>query len=322
MSSAGGSTGRIQRVVDHIDAHLAAPLDLATLAAIAHVSPWHFHRVFQASTGETLADRVRRRRLEIAAARLLTQPPATALSIALDVGFASAEVFTRAFRQHFGVTPTAWRRGAYRDWAESRRLELRKIHQDVRKTHQAVADALRDDGATVPMMTKGIDMSPTSTELTIEMQTLPASRVAYLRHTGPYGDPAIGRLWQRFAAWAQASNLLDGRHAVFGLSRDNPDITAADRCRYDACVVVDAGFKASGEIGVQEFSGGLHACTPFKGTGATIHRAWMQLFAEWLPASPFQPDDRPCVELYGTDPSVDPKTGEFSCLLCLPVRAL
>ena len=100
---------RINRVFDYIDEHLADPLDLAKLAAVAFVSPWHFHRVFQALTGETLADRVRRRRVEVAATRLLAQPPAPALTIALDVGFGSPEVFTRAFRAHFGVTPTAWR---------------------------------------------------------------------------------------------------------------------------------------------------------------------------------------------------------------------
>jgi AraC family transcriptional regulator len=100
---------RVNRVVDHIDAHLAEPLDLNPLASVAHLSPWHFHRVFHALTGETLADRVRRRRLEVAAARLLT----------------------RAFRAHFGVTPTAWRGGAFRQWSERHRIELSKIrHAD------------------------------------------------------------------------------------------------------------------------------------------------------------------------------------------------
>jgi AraC family transcriptional regulator len=99
---------RINRVVDHVSAHLDSTLDLQTLADVAHFSPWHFHRVFQAAMGETLADCVRRLRLESAAQRLIfTQQ--TALQIALDTGFASAEVFSRAFRAHFGTTPTAWR---------------------------------------------------------------------------------------------------------------------------------------------------------------------------------------------------------------------
>lgn len=62
MSSRSLYVARIHRVTDHIDAHLAEPLDLAVLASIAHFSAWHFHRVFQTMTGETLADPVRRRR--------------------------------------------------------------------------------------------------------------------------------------------------------------------------------------------------------------------------------------------------------------------
>jgi AraC family transcriptional regulator len=109
---------RINRVIDHIDAHLADPLDLETLAAVAHFSAFHFHRIFRTMTGETLGDWVRRRRLEIAAGRLVSSPGTSATRIALDVGFASPEVFTRAFRAYFGVTPGAWRQGAHRPWAQ------------------------------------------------------------------------------------------------------------------------------------------------------------------------------------------------------------
>ena len=44
--------------------------------------------------------------------------------------------------------------------------------------------------------------------------------------------------------------------------------------------------------------------------------------AAWLPGSGYQPDDRPCYELYRGDPTVDPKKGTFRCELCLPVRPL
>ena len=46
----------------------------------------------------------------------------------------------------------------------------------------------------------------------------------------------------------------------------------------------------------------------------------MRLFAGWLPDSGYQVDDRSCVEWYDQGAAVDPKTGAFSCLLCLPVR--
>ena len=76
---------RINRVVDYIDAHLADRLDLATLAGVAHISAWHFHRVFQAITGETPGSWVRRRRLDVAAMRLGASPSTAVLRIALEV---------------------------------------------------------------------------------------------------------------------------------------------------------------------------------------------------------------------------------------------
>ena len=53
---------RINRVVDHIQTHLADPLDLEQLAAIACFSPFHFHRIFRAWMGETLQAFVHRLR--------------------------------------------------------------------------------------------------------------------------------------------------------------------------------------------------------------------------------------------------------------------
>ncbi|MBX3607118.1 MAG: AraC family transcriptional regulator [Piscinibacter sp.] len=319
MSDRGLYIARINRVIDHIDAHLDEPLDLAALAAVAHFSPWHFHRLFQALTGETLADRVRRRRLEVAAGRLLATPAVAALTIALDVGFGSAEVFTRAFKAHFGVTPSAWRRGAWHEHAQRHRAQLRKIHQDRRKAHQAVIEAFAEDRIAWPEVGHG-DPQGAST-MKIELKTLPDIHVAYLRHVGPYGDPGISQLWQRFDRWCAQRGLAGPGRLLLGVSQDSPDITAPDRCRYDACVEVDAGFRPEGEVGVQALAGGRYACARYRGTALQIHEAWMAMFGRWLPDSGYLADDRPCLELYDDGAGVDPKTGAFSCLLCVPLKA-
>ncbi|OUM01280.1 AraC family transcriptional regulator [Variovorax sp. JS1663] len=309
---------RINRVIDHIDAHLGDPLDLATLAGVAHFSAWHFHRVFQAMTGETLADRVRRRRLEVAAARLLGLPPEPVLAIALDVGFGSAPVFTRAFSAHFGSTPTQWRRGAFRGWAERHRVALSKIHQADSKSHQAVLAAFRQDERSWP---RGHVPYPGDSDMKVELKTVPPVRVAYMRHVGPYGESNIPRLWQRFAAWCGEQGLMAPRRTMYGLSHDNPDVTPPEKCRYDACVEVDEGFRPGGEIGVQTIAGGRHACCEFSGPPAEIHQAWMRL-CEWLPDSGWQAADGPPLEIYGRDFVMDEATGAFSCTLCMPVRPL
>jgi AraC family transcriptional regulator len=308
---------RINRVFDYIDAHLAEPLDLATLAAVACVSPWHFHRVFQALTGETLADRVRRRRVELAAMRLVADPSVAALTIALDVGFGSAEVFTRAFRAHFAVTPTAWRRGANRAWARRHDAQLRKIRQANRKRNQAAATGFNLGLGGWPV---GHHAKTGGRPMDVEIKTLPEARVAYMRYVGPYGSSAITEMWQRFNDWAQAQGLMSPRRRMYGVSQDNPKLTAPDKLRYDACVEVDDKFKPSGDIGVQTIRGGRYACAKFTGTAAEISEAWMRFMRDWLPGSRLQPDDAPAIELYDTDFTIDPKTYAFSCLLCMPVK--
>lgn len=314
----GDYVARINRVFDYIDAHLAEPLDLTKLAAVAYVSPWHFHRVFQALTGETLADRVRRRRVEVAAMRLVAEPPASALAIALDVGFGSAEVFTRAFRAHFGVTPTAWRRGEYRHWARRHDADLRKIRQANRKRSQAAATGFDLGSGGWPI---GHHNPAGGKPMDVQIKTLPEARVAYMRYVGPYGSPAITEMWQRFNDWAAAQGLTSPRRRMYGVSQDSPKLTAPDKLRYDACVEVDDRFKPTDEIGVQTIRGGRYACARFTGTAAEIAAAWMRFIREWLPTARLQPDHAPALELYDTDFSIDPKTYAFSCLLCMPVRA-
>ena len=67
-------TARLNRVINYIDEHLDEPLSLQELAQVAAFSPFHFHRIFKALTGETLGAFVWRLRLERAANLLLWQP--------------------------------------------------------------------------------------------------------------------------------------------------------------------------------------------------------------------------------------------------------
>ena len=319
FNSRSSYVARINRVFDHIDAHLAEALDLDSLASVANFSPWHFHRLFKALTGETLADRVRRRRLEVAAGRLLAAPQHGAFEIALDVGFASAAVFTRAFRSHFGVTPTAWRRGAYRDWFAAQHRQLSKIRQAQDDARQRVMLGFREDAELWPMG----HVTPTAAAaLSVELKSLPEARVAYLRHVGPYAGVGIAGTWQRLAAWAEPHGLMQPRRTMYGLCHDDPELTPPHKCRYDACIEVDAAFVPRGEVGVQTIAGGRHACARFAGTSEQVYDGWARLMREWLPDSGYQVDDRLSIEVYDTDFVIDAASGVFPCLLCLPVRRL
>ncbi|WP_018609227.1 helix-turn-helix domain-containing protein [Uliginosibacterium gangwonense] len=98
---------RLRRVATHIDTHLDQSLCLDELAEIAHLSRYHFERVFGAYAGETPLARVRRLRLS-KALQTLAQGRAHALTaLALASGYMSAAAFSRAFSRYYGFQPSA-----------------------------------------------------------------------------------------------------------------------------------------------------------------------------------------------------------------------
>jgi AraC family transcriptional regulator len=289
-------------VLAYIDAHLEEPLGLETLAEVAHFSPFHFHRLFTAWCGETLGDYLRRRRLEIGALRLATQPQLGVLDVALAVGFGSGEAFARAFRQRFGLTPSAWR-ATHQD---------SKPGQADRKIDQAGA-AISDE--------HGFPATPVPEEpMNVTLVDRPPVEVVYRRYTGPYG-PEVGRFWfEQVAPWMTANGLM-GRPR-YGVSHDDPDITDRDKCRYDACVEVAPDVIVGGQPMRTALAGGRYACTRFEGTVETINDAWRRLLRGWLPGSGLQLDTRPFLEHYPLGSTYDPATGVFDCELCIPVSPL
>ena len=69
----------------------------------------HFMRYFKDNMGTSFVDYLREYRLTMAA-RLLVASDATILSIAEEVGFDNLSYFNRAFKKHYGVTPSQYRR--------------------------------------------------------------------------------------------------------------------------------------------------------------------------------------------------------------------
>jgi len=104
-------------------------VSLAALSARAGWSPFHLYRAFRRVVGETPRRYTQRLRLDRAAGRLLASDDSI-VDIALAAGFNSHEVFTRAFRRHYGRTPAAYRA-----------TMLAGASPDVRARHLAIADA-------------------------------------------------------------------------------------------------------------------------------------------------------------------------------------
>jgi len=268
---------RIWRVQRYVQGHLDEPLSLDRLAEVAAFSPFHFHRIFRAMVGESLQEYVSRLRIELAAAAIVNTKK-TIVEIALDAGYEAHESFSRAFRRRFGVSPKSYR--------ESR-------------------GAL---GASIERLERGPKLSTTNTERTetvnVEIRTLPPRRVAFVRHVGPYTECAAA--WGKLCASPRIARFFGPNMQMLGACYDDPDVTAADKIRYDACIVVDEGFEAGDGIDIQEIAGGDYAVCLHEGPYENLHGTYRGLYGQWLPESGREARSNPSIEIYLNDPKSTP----------------
>ena len=100
---------RINNTLNYIDSNLGSSLDLEELAETAHYSPFHFHRLFRAVTGQPPGEYVWRHRLERAARILAYNKHQRIVEVAEACGFSNAANFSRSFRPAFGLSPREMR---------------------------------------------------------------------------------------------------------------------------------------------------------------------------------------------------------------------
>jgi AraC-like DNA-binding protein len=96
------------RARDAMDRGFAGPLDVPSLARVAHVSRAHFSREFRTTFGESPHRYLQRRRVE-RAMELLRETDRRVTEICFDVGFGSLGTFSRTFRAIVGESPSSYR---------------------------------------------------------------------------------------------------------------------------------------------------------------------------------------------------------------------
>ncbi|MCA8951627.1 MAG: AraC family transcriptional regulator [Planctomycetes bacterium] len=273
---------RLLRVLRHLQTHLDEAVAPADLAAIACFSPHHFHRIFRGMVGESVMQHVRRLRLERAAIRLKhSDRPVTA--IAFEAGYEAHEAFTRAFGERFGCSPSEFR-------SKNRAIEWPAAATPV---HYREDGALGEFEPAIPP--RGV---------AVEVRELPARRIAYVRHIGPYAG--VGAAFEELMQWAGPRGIMAGDAAVLGRCHDDPEITSPERIRFDACVTVGPEVVGEGGIAIDELPGGPHATTLHRGPFETLGETYLALFGGWLPTSGRELRPGPCIERYLDDPESTP----------------
>jgi AraC family transcriptional regulator len=163
----------------------------------------------------------------------------------------------------------------------------------------------------IPIMTSTVSERP------VRIETLPARRVAFIRHVGPYDQ--VGTGFQKLGNWAGRRGVFGPGTVMLGVCHDDPDVTAPEKLRYDCCVTVGDDVGPEGEVGVQVLEGGEHAMLTHRGPYSGLADAWRWLYGVWLPGSGREPRHAPPFEVYHNTPQEVPPEGLVTDI-CVPLE--
>jgi AraC family transcriptional regulator len=275
---------KIDRVIKTLSEDLAAPRTVDELARIAHLSRFHFHRIYRAMVGESVIETARRLRLARAALLLgSTRTPVT--EIAMETGYESVQTFSRAFRSLTGVSPRTFR---------DTRMRLAEV---------VVGPSPNNHGGTT-MKVEIVERSPV--------------RVWSVRLRGAMVPENLRETYSRLWQWQISQGIAGRTKEAMGLFYG--DYKGGDEAfRYYAGIVWDEPVRPAEGIEIHEVAGGKYACYRLVGSYHGIPAAFQQLYGDWLPKSGFVPDDRPALEIYRNNP-MDTPENELITDLLIPVR--
>lgn len=270
---------RLINVVDYMYHHIGDDLDVNTLAEVACMSPYHFHRIYREMAQETVNATVRRMRLQSAASDLIRTDLSIA-GIAKRMNYASIEAFSRAFTKEFGESPSS-----YRNEQQSRGATW--------QPHIAMLP-----------MTNQVNNSEQSNmnQYQVEIKELNKTPLLAKSHTGDYMQ--IGQAFEKVGQYAAAKGLMNQDTKFYGIYYDDPKTVNANDLKSAACITSDAEPDADMERKI--IPAGKYATLLFKGSYAELEQPYNWFFGVWLPQSGHEAGDFPPFEEYVNDAKTTP----------------
>jgi len=288
---------RVMRVLLFIQQHLDEAMSLSKLAEVANVSQYHFHRLFKGMVGEPVLEHIRRLRLERAALHLKSTERSVS-QIAFDAGYETHEAFTRAFKSLFEMSPSNYR----------------KEHRIVPQAHSPSGIHYNTDewidGFT--SLTEDVQMNE------VKVVEREKTRVAFARHIGPYSG--VHDAWGKLCGWAYKSGYKHFLDKCVGVCLDDPDVTDANKIRYDACMIIDdEDVKLEEGIDIQYLEGGSYCRMVHVGSFESMDTTYAAMIQKWLPESGYELRDLPSLNFYQNDPDSVP-VEELRTEVLIPVK--
>lgn len=296
---------RICTAMNYISNNLQTQLTLDEIAQVAHFSKFHFHRLFNSMVGETVGGFSKRLRIESAARTLIHDPAIDITRLSQNFCFSSSQNFARSFKQHFGSTPSEFKK----ENSNQRHMISNPGHSSENPSAYDVNTVIWEDSS--PGMLNEYDVSIEQTD-NID--------VAYTRRIGAYGFEGCSQAYDKLIPWAISRGLIT-TEKIIGVIWDNSNVTAHENCRYDACITIPAGFVNSGGMALQTLAKGTYAIFNMTIINNDFDTPWKNIMGDWLPKSGYVPDDSPCYEIVMQSGHDDPQ-GKWLIAMYVPIKPL
>ncbi|KMP95725.1 AraC family transcriptional regulator [Bacillus cereus] len=270
---------RIHKVQDYIESNIDSSLSIEKLADIAGFSKFHFHRIFKGIVDEPLSRYVNRLKLERATNLLTYRLDMTITDIAYHFGFTDSAVFSRTFKNYYGVSPSQYRNDNSKNCKDVRGIpqynECKKVRGNV------------------------------------EIVTADDINVAYIRHIGTYGELTIAfpKMIEKVFHYAAKQNyhVFDDTK-VLTIYHDHHEFTEEYHLRTSLCITIpDASAVETNDIGIMVIPSGKYAVGHFEIFQDEYKGAWDFIYGEWLQNSGYKPRDSYPFEMYKNDPRRHPE---------------
>lgn len=293
---------RINKALLYIDAHIHEKLKLEDIAVQAHFSAYHFHRLFSAVVGETLANFINRTRLEKAVDRILHHPEMGMTEIAESLGFSSVSSFSRSFKKYYGESPSAVKGKVVSKFSKICIRDSKEGQKEV---------VLEEYISNVNKYLKFIEM-----KASIEVRELEPIQVGYLTHIG--NPEGVGGVFEELIRWAFPRGLMNETTRMMTVYHNSPKITPEDKLRMSACIVLDRPVAMSNGVGLRTVPGGKHVVAQYEIGLEDFQRAWEANFV-WLSEKGVKVRGQEPFEIYYNDYREHP---EKKCRvdMCIPVE--
>ena len=262
---------RIRKVLKFIEENLDNELSLENLAEIGNYSPFHFHRIFRGIIGETLQEYINRNRMEKSAMMLSHHKNKSLEEVFSEVGFKSNSTFSKTFKKYFGVSPSVFRKNTPEKFSKILPMNSNNGQKEV---------VFQQYLYNINQMKNFME-----TTAKIEVKELPEMNLASVLSIGVQN---IDNAYNKLISWGISKNLFPRENVkMISVYHDSFKVTAPNKVRIHACMLLDEPIKTDGEIFPETLPKGRHIVGSYFIGIHEFEKAWQGLFL-WMNENGYQ----------------------------------